>query len=259
MASDLLVRAVSGLVLATVAIGAVWAGDIWFVLFCAVAGAAMGYEGARLATKDRGAPRPGVFIALGVATPVALLGGYSLTVSIIAIGAFAVGLLAEPAQRRLSVGLALYVAIPLALIVGLRLAPSGLERILFLFLVVWTTDVAAFLAGKGFGGPRLAPDGSPNKTWSGWGGAVLCALLAGAAGAPLLGANVVWGASLGAILSIAAQAGDLLESRLKRNAGLKDTSGFIPGHGGVLDRVDGLMAATAVFALWPIVDAVFLL
>jgi phosphatidate cytidylyltransferase len=155
-------------------------------------------------------------------------------------------------QRRpfLWIGLGLvYVAVPSVALVLLRqaAAPAGWGAILFIFVVVWATDIAAYFAGRGFGGPKLWLRVSPKKTWSGAIGGLAAALVAGGATAALVGTgSFSAGVLLAAPLSIAAQAGDLLESAVKRRFGVKDSSTIIPGHGGVLDRVDGLFGAAAL-------------
>lgn len=119
---------------------------------------------------------------------------------------------------------------------------GSLHILIFLLAVVWATDIGAYFAGRAIGGPKLAPRISPNKTWAGLLGGVLCATAAGA----FLSAffpfppNIVYSALLSAALAVMAQAGDLFESWMKRQAGMKDSSSLIPGHGGILDRVDGL-------------------
>lgn len=140
---------------------------------------------------------------------------------------------------------AVFPAIALAMLRGDNRA--GLVAILFLFAVVWATDVFAYFAGRTFGGPKLAPRISPNKTWSGAIGGSLAALVAGtcvawiADGAP--GAHIP---VVAVFLSFVSQLGDLGESWVKRHFGVKDSSRIIPGHGGVMDRVDGLVAAASL-------------
>ncbi|MEM9740882.1 MAG: phosphatidate cytidylyltransferase, partial [Pseudomonadota bacterium] len=116
------------------------------------------------------------------------------------------------------------------------------------------SDSGAYFAGRGFGGPPLSAD-SPNKTWSGAFGAVICSVLAGAIAAGLLKADLLVWLVFGAVLSVVAQFGDLFESQIKRQFGVKDASGLVPGHGGVMDRVDGLGAvcvlAVAAFLAFP--------
>jgi phosphatidate cytidylyltransferase len=141
-----------------------------------------------------------------------------------------------------------YAAIVLISPIVLRSDPEiGFAALAFLFATVWATDIFAYFAGRGFGGPLLAPRLSPKKTWAGAAGGVAGGVVAGAlvayasAGTRPMAAGV-----LALILSIAAQCGDLLESSIKRRFGAKDTSALIPGHGGVMDRVDGLLVAALI-------------
>ncbi len=129
--------------------------------------------------------------------------------------------------------------------------PDGREIVLWIFALVWATDTGAMLAGRLIGGPKLAPGISPNKTWAGLAGGAAAAALVGALAAELWvawSAGVLALASLG--LALIEQAGDLFESSLKRRAGAKDSSRLIPGHGGLLDRIDGLLAVTLVVSLY---------
>jgi phosphatidate cytidylyltransferase len=123
-------------------------------------------------------------------------------------------------------------------------AELGLLAILLLFAIVWTTDILGYFAGRAFGGPKLWPAVSPKKTWSG--------AIAGTLGAARVAVAVAWAfgrfhhgtiAGIALLLSVTAQLGDLLESWIKRKFGAKDASGLIPGHGGVMDRLDGFWAA----------------
>lgn len=134
---------------------------------------------------------------------------------------------------------------------------AGWDGVLFVILAVWASDSVAYLSGRAFGGPRLAPRISPAKTWSGSLGGLLGAMLVGAMLAMLLpapegvsaAARVDRGLATGLLLGLAAQAGDLAESAFKRRCGVKDSGRLIPGHGGLLDRFDGLLAAAPVAAL----------
>jgi phosphatidate cytidylyltransferase len=127
---------------------------------------------------------------------------------------------------------------------------AGRANVLFLFLVVWASDIGAYMAGRAFGGPKLAPAVSPNKTWSGALGGLAAAVVVGvAAAAALAPGGASRAAAVAAMLGVMAQAGDLLESWIKRRFDVKDTSSLIPGHGGLLDRLDGVMAAAPVAAL----------
>jgi phosphatidate cytidylyltransferase len=129
---------------------------------------------------------------------------------------------------------------------------QGLVALIFVLLVVWVTDIGGYFAGRGLGGPKLWPRVSPKKTWAGaFGG--FAGSLAVAAGFAAFG----FGKSLpllvaAAVLSVASQLGDLFESAVKRRFGVKDSSHIIPGHGGLLDRLDGFVAAIVLAALFGI-------
>ena len=119
---------------------------------------------------------------------------------------------------------------------------QGRDLVFWLLAVVWATDIGAYFAGRGIGGAKLAPAISPNKTWAGLIGGALAAALVGIIAARLLGSGAIPLAVGGMALAVVAQGGDLLESWCKRRFGVKDSSHVIPGHGGILDRVDGLLA-----------------
>jgi phosphatidate cytidylyltransferase len=184
-----------------------------------------------------------------VLVPLALLclwaGGWAWAVL---VGAATLGLLYE--WRRMARGAACGVAgggwivLAAAALVWLRADPAaGRANVLMLLVAVWASDIGAYLVGRLVGGPRLAPRVSPGKTWSGAAGGLLAAAAAGAA------AGRGHGAVAGALLSVLAQGGDLAESLAKRRAGVKDSGALIPGHGGLLDRLDGLLAAAPAAAL----------
>ena len=128
-------------------------------------------------------------------------------------------------------------------------APQGLELVFWVFIVTWTTDIGAYFAGRAIGGPKLAPSISPNKTWAGLIGGMASAGLAGLAWTQyvMLPVSLIW---LAPAFAAAAQGGDLFESWLKRRAGAKDSGTLLPGHGGILDRLDGLVVVAALTALF---------
>ena len=139
------------------------------------------------------------------------------------------------------------------------LADEGLWTVMWLIALVWATDVGAYFAGRQLGGPKLLPAVSPKKTWAGLGGGMLAA-----AGVGLVAAELGRGVSVGpgwalalasAALAIVAQLGDLLESSLKRRFGVKDSSALIPGHGGLLDRIDGLLSVVLVYGAYRVMAA----
>lgn len=158
-----------------------------------------------------------------------------------------------------TVGGAIYIGLPAAVFLWLRnREPEGLETILALFAIIWASDIMAYFGGKLLRGPRISEGLSPNKTWSGIVAGTVAGAFAGLGCGYLLqaadGARMAWFAA-GAIVALTGLMGDLFESSLKRRYGVKDASRLIPGHGGVLDRIDSLMAATllvgAVFAFHP--------
>jgi phosphatidate cytidylyltransferase len=246
---NLRLRVLSALVLLPIALGAALLGGWAFTALVALAAALMAYEWDRLC----GGEGTGLLGAVGIgAALVALaLAGAGLYLPALAAMGFGVLLAATVAAltRRAFPWPALgvvYVTLPCVVLVWLRAAPEGgRETIFWLFLLVWATDAGAYFVGRGIGGPRLAPRISPGKTWSGLAGGMVCGALAGAgfglaSGASRLGVLAL----LSALLAVFSQVGDLAESWLKRNFGVKDTGALIPGHGGVLDRVDGLLFAT---------------
>ena len=136
-----------------------------------------------------------------------------------------------------------------ATLAWLRRTPdTGAANTLFLLGAVWASDIGAFAAGRILGGPRLAPAVSPSKTWAGAAGGLLAAAVIGAAVAWAADGSGAAGTATALALAVAAQAGDLLESAVKRRLGVKDSGRLIPGHGGLLDRLDGLIAAAPVAA-----------
>lgn len=253
---EIILRVVSAAILAPLGVWSVHVGG-WMLAIatglCAVLASA---EWTRMAAKSspvwaRAALH--VVLAAGAAGAVAV-GGISIEfVAIIALGAAAaaagLAVLGKLPISSTAFG-AIYVSFPFGAFIWIREVHTDGRLFLFALLaIVWATDIAAYFAGRGFGGPLLSPKDSPNKTWTGAIGALVCACLAGAAVARAAGGDFNHWLLAGLVLSIVAQAGDILESRFKRLFGVKDTSGIVPGHGGVLDRLDALMAAVAVSAL----------
>ena len=153
----------------------------------------------------------------------------------------------------------LYIGLPCAVFLWLRgSTPYGLETVFSLFALIWAADIFAYFGGKLIGGPKIAAGLSPNKTWSGIVAGVTAGALTGVGCGAVTHAQTsltgVW-LLVGAVIAFTGLMGDLIESFLKRRFGVKDASKLIPGHGGVLDRNDGLMAATlltcAVLVIWP--------
>lgn len=238
-------RILSALVMAPLALLAVWFGAPWFSILAAVLGAVMTWEWDRMCRGRFGATgkaAAGAAFAAGLLTPVAPW---------LALGIVWTGTLAAAVFSRsgwLAMG-TLYIGLPVVALVWLR-EMGGAWTLIWLLVVVWATDTGAYAAGRAIGGPKLAPRISPKKTWAGLLGGMASAALVGALGAAWLGQGQwVAMAAFAALLAVIAQIGDLFESSVKRRFNVKDSSAIIPGHGGVLDRVDGLIAAAPVVAL----------
>jgi phosphatidate cytidylyltransferase len=166
------------------------------------------------------------------------------------LGLAAVAVLSGEPRRWAAAGF-LYAAIAQMASVVVRLdRQEGLAALILVLLVVWATDIGGYFAGRAIGGPKLWPRVSPKKTWAGALGG-FAASLAVSAGFVAFGFGKVWPMLLlAAVLSIASQLGDLFESAVKRRFGVKDSSHIIPGHGGLLDRLDGFVAAIALAAIF---------
>lgn len=253
-ASNLKLRVVSAAVLVPLALVCAYLGGWIFLVLCLIAAGGILWEWASLVS---GEPDPrilapgwaGMLIAaalVSVNLPAAAAG----TIAIEAVFA-ALAVAALPRNEATlgpvawAVGGVIYAGIALLAPALLRRDPQwGLTALLFLFATVWTTDIFAYFCGRALGGPALAPRVSPNKTWSGavgglFGGVAAGIAVAYASGIGKLGIIGVMALSL----SVLAQAGDLFESAVKRHFGAKDTSGLIPGHGGLMDRLDGFLVA----------------
>jgi phosphatidate cytidylyltransferase len=249
---ELSIRVISAVVLAPVAIGAAYVGGWVFVLFCALAAVGIWWEWAALSAGSGAKATMAIGAgALVAATGFILAAWIATAVLCLGLGAAAVAA-AAPANARGWVALGvIYAGAMLVAPVVLRSDPhDGFLAIVFLFAVVWATDIVAYFAGRAFGGPKLAPRVSPKKTWAG--------ALGGACGAVIAAATVAAAAKpghavalvlVGLGLSVAAQAGDLFESAVKRRYGAKDAGQLIPGHGGLMDRLDGFIAAALVAAI----------
>jgi phosphatidate cytidylyltransferase len=251
-------RSVSAVVLAPMALGLVWlGGSAWSVLVTIIAaGVACEWVGL-CGAAVRAPPGFGVPLAVTLVGAVASDRASVAALLLLLAGAAAVRATAWGVRRpgSLAAGV-LYVGLPCIALIWLRQdAVAGRPNLLFLVLVVWASDVGAYLFGRAVGGPRLAPRISPGKTWAGAAGGVLTAVAIGYGAANPLGGLAGGDGSawrivvVAALLSVAAQAGDLLESGLKRRFGVKDSGWLIPGHGGLLDRLDGFLAAGPAAAL----------
>ena len=250
--SELALRVCSALVLVPLALATAYLGDWPFAVFWGVAAMGVLWEWTSLVagTDRRFALMTGA-ASLALALALVVSGLSLAAVIVLAIGTLAAAALA-PAERRLWIagGIPYAGALGLAPIVLRSDREDGFLAVIFLFAVVWTTDIAAYFIGRAAGGPKLVPQVSPNKTWSGAIGGTLAAVVVGLAlakTAALAGLFAI--AMLAIVLSVFAQAGDVFESFLKRRFGAKDSSHLIPGHGGLMDRLDGFVTASVVATL----------
>jgi phosphatidate cytidylyltransferase len=252
--SNLQLRVISGVILAVAVLALTWWGGLPFRLLAVVIGALVFHEWTTISDLRRDGPLYAATWILVAIVLGALAWGLEARLLLILAAVPSVFILAvgqiRPLGRLAALGMAyaLFPAIALALLRGGDFA--GLVTILYLFAVVWGTDIFAYFVGRAVGGPKLAPSISPGKTRSGAVGGAVAAVLAGLAVAIAAGHEAPWLMALLAVpLSVVSQAGDLFESAFKRRFGAKDSGSIIPGHGGVMDRVDGLVAAAVALYL----------
>lgn len=251
-ARDLKPRIISGLLLGALALVITYAGVMPFAGLVIAIVIAMCWEWGRVV---RGQQFDAAFtvhaVAVVIAALLAALGYAALGLVLVFIGAILVLLLQFGRQGRLSGAGVLYVGVPAVSLLWIRSdEPFGFAAVLFVLLVVITTDTFAYFGGRSIGGARLWPRISPNKTWAGFISGITAGTLVGALFALSLEDASPAGLALTAlVLALVSQAGDLAESALKRGFGVKDASELIPGHGGFLDRLDGVVFAAAAAAL----------
>ncbi len=256
--SNLGMRALSAAVLAPLALYAAYAGGWLLMAVVAVAVARLAWEWGRM-TAPSAPVRVAVLVTAAVlaAAVTASFGHYRIAWIVLVLSGGACALMsravaARPADAAFG---ALYIGAPCLALIWLRAAAPGGQMWTFLVLAsAWSADIVAFLAGNLIKGPKLWPQFSPNKTWSGFFGGLIAATLAAAAVAQVwallrpVELSTATALFVGAFAGLATMAGDLWESMLKRRFGVKDSGGLIPGHGGLLDRVDGLMFALLAVA-----------
>ena len=246
---DLRARTGSAVILVAFALGATWAGGLAFALFWCGAAIVILWEWQRMIGAERLAWRVAAGgVGLLALTILPRADGALDALVVVVFGVFE-ACLGAPGRRIWAASGFAYAALFVVATVALRASvPVGERAIMWLFAVVWSTDVFAYLGGRLLGGPKLWPRVSPSKTWSGTLSGVIAGGAFGAALA-LFGMGhrsaVVPIFLLSAAAAIVSQAGDAFESAMKRRFGVKDSSGLIPGHGGVMDRLDGFVAAAA--------------
>jgi phosphatidate cytidylyltransferase len=225
--SDLGVRTVSAIVMVAVAGGALWLGGWFWAGFVGLVAAGVLWEWRGLVS----------------------------------------GFVPSPMRRGLwNAGGFVYIGVAAAMLLALREDRIGMTMLVAVVAGVIATDIGAYFAGRAIGGPKIAPRISPSKTWAGLGGGIVGASLVGAAVAwrgsgpvPAGSVNAFEVIAFGVLLAVTAQAGDFFESWMKRRAGVKDSSRLIPGHGGLFDRVDGLLAVLFVAGLMVLLPAAWIL
>lgn len=253
--SSLSRRVVSAIVLVPPTLAIVYFGPPYFDALILFVAAGLAYEWAGLCGGDRVRPMGWALLALVLLSVAAAIAGPDrVAVGLLAVGVvglYLAGRFEEDGKGVWLAGGLLYVAIPCIACLWLRHDPAAGRAIFFWVLgVVWATDIAAYAFGRTIGGPKLAPRISPHKTWAGLIGAIVFAGLAGwgvARGLDLPAAGLL--GAFGAALAIVAQGGDFGESAIKRHFGVKDTGKLIPGHGGLMDRLDGLLIVAPVVML----------
>ncbi len=251
---DLGLRALSAAILIPAVLADVWAGGIWFHLFVALVGILMAQEWVAIVHRQN--PIQFALHSAGAMCGALLpldagMTGALAAVAVLCAMSIALALYEDangPFWRYLGVA---YVSLPPIALVVLRDDPDyGIAAIIWVMVSVWAADSLAYFAGRIIGGPKLAPRLSPKKTWAGLGGAMAGSAIAATLAAIWLGLSGIGIlALLAAGLAIVEQAGDLFKSAMKRHFGVKDSGRLIPGHGGIIDRVDGLVAVATAAAV----------
>ncbi len=247
--TDLGPRVISGLVLIALALGTAWRGGWVFLYFWVLAGILIFWEwltviGARQRVLHFAIGCVGLLLAAHFARHHAI----DFAILSVLFSAGIVASFAEPGRRWWAALGVAYAALAFLPAWSLRSSFTFGDRAIFwLFAVVWGTDIMAYFGGRLIGGAKLWPRVSPSKTWAGFLTGICCGALAGLTVAPSP-VHFLQTIGLGLLTGIVAQGGDLVESSIKRHFGVKDASHFIPGHGGVMDRLDGFIAA-ALFAV----------
>ncbi|WP_171207532.1 MULTISPECIES: phosphatidate cytidylyltransferase [unclassified Ruegeria] len=243
--ADLTARVLSAAVLVAIGAVEVWLGGLWFEIFVGIACGLMTWELVRMIAPERA----GVAIQLAILTGAAVIASYHLP------AIYRLPILAAPAivgagqvgRAKLTyVAFAVWIAAAGLGFISIR-ENMGFGWMVWLILIVVATDVAGYFVGKAIGGPKFWPRISPKKTWSGTAGGWAAAAVVGIVFAAYFGLGFFF-VVISVLASMASQIGDIVESATKRKFGVKDSSNLIPGHGGFLDRFDGMMGA-ALFVL----------
>ena len=251
--ADLRLRIVSAAVLAPLVLVSIWIGGATFAGLVALVTIGLAHEWLRLCQQPVISPAGAAFIALPASVVLMAAGHGAAALIVLAIATLGVIAIVRglSAGKPLAFGVP-YLGLGAVALIWLRQPPhGGGANVIVLLLIIWASDIGAYLLGRALGGPRLAPRISPGKTWSGAIGGLLAAVATGF-GASMVLANGPgsWRClALAALIGVVSQGGDLFESQLKRYFGVKDSSNIIPGHGGLLDRLDAVLTAAPTAAL----------
>lgn len=246
MTPELLQRITVGILLIAVAVLELWLGGNALWVLATVAGLIMAGEWTGL---TKGTEQKKLF-QYAMCIPLALMSFLAAGPGVVALAAIAgttLFVLILTRNAWLAAGVP-YIALPIMALLWVREQDNGLLLAFWALSLVWATDIGAFFAGRNFGGPKVAPSISPNKTWSGLIGGMFAALFLGWALASYYDLPFQL-AMASPVLALLAQVGDFFESWMKRRAGVKDSGTILPGHGGVLDRLDGVVTSLPVAAL----------
>jgi phosphatidate cytidylyltransferase len=260
MQSELRLRILSGIVLAIVVLAATWFGGLAFRLLASAIGLLVYYEWSTITRMPETDFRANAFgwLSVGIIALLVVFGIDEFALPVL-IGATLIGIVYALALRGSGwlAGGIVYSGLTVISLAAIRGdTANGFAAMIFIFAVVWATDILAYFIGRAIGGPKLAPPISPGKTWSGAIGGAISAVIAGTLVHMIFfPLNGLWIPMIALVLSVFSQVGDLFESFIKRRFGVKDSSRLIPGHGGVMDRVDGLVFACFAAFLIALGDA----
>ncbi|HEX4301787.1 MAG TPA: phosphatidate cytidylyltransferase [Rhizomicrobium sp.] len=249
---DWVTRPLFGGALAALAVAAIFGGPLYIALFAVIAAGAGAREWHRMLGETVFGPAfyittiaVGAALAVHVAWPATYAAWFILAAGVAVAAAYASMHGHHPVWHGAG---ALYLGVPMLALLVLRGTPHGAWVIVGMFVAIWATDTGALIVGNLVGGPRLWPAISPSKTWAGTLGGVATAAIAEAVYIAILGGQPDYAGLLGAAIAVFAVAGDLFESWVKRRFQRKDSGSLIPGHGGVLDRIDSTLSAAPVLA-----------
>jgi len=249
--NNLLMRVIAALVLAPLALAIAYAGGWLWTVLATLASIGLYVEWLTIvrASHETRVVAAGI-VALAISGLCLAMGRIDAALLALVVGLASVALLSSERRRWTAAGFLYAAAAEIASVLVRLDQTKGFAALILILLVVWVTDIGGYFAGRGIGGPKLWPRVSPKKTWAGAVGGFAASLVV-AAGFAALGLGKTGPILLlGAALSVASQLGDLFESAVKRRFGVKDSSHIIPGHGGLLDRLDGFVAAIVVAAIF---------